>query len=292
MFSALIYVIGYKLRAGESEWNEMQFVDVIPKGNTAELRGTTYGSLYSPVNASYKLGGRQRFAAIRGEYLGAVANRSTEGEVGLSGDQYQALVDVPVWTSQSFIGQWLDEGPMPFTASVKPIVGAQDFELAITNRELPPGATGRVAVGRRIHDFKLPERNQTTTLPLPGNGGRALNDFANGASTWFYQAAAQRNQGFGSDEARLQLQPAEASMAITLARHIDHNRNQQWGQYSGNFMTPGSLELSALLDREFAVIMIWCEDYAPTGPMNEFTPRRTARSSLLRLAVPLNSKDN
>src|SRR5262249_12585235 len=55
MFSLLIYFIGYKLRAGESEWNELHIVDVLPNGEKAELRGRTYASIYSPVNQKYTL---------------------------------------------------------------------------------------------------------------------------------------------------------------------------------------------------------------------------------------------
>jgi len=54
-FSLLIYFIGYKLRAGETEWNELHVVDVIPHGEHADLRGRSYGSIYSPFNARYNL---------------------------------------------------------------------------------------------------------------------------------------------------------------------------------------------------------------------------------------------
>ena len=50
LFSLLIYFIGYKLRAGESEWNELHLVDVLQKGDRAEFRGQTYASVYSPAN--------------------------------------------------------------------------------------------------------------------------------------------------------------------------------------------------------------------------------------------------
>jgi hypothetical protein len=292
MFSVLIYIIGYKLRAGESEWNEIQFVDVLPKGNAAELRGATYGSLYSPVNASYLLGGRQRYAAFRSEYLGAMAGRSTEGRVHLNGDQYDARVSVPVWTSQSYISQWLDDGPMPFTATIRAKDGLSNFEVALTNRELPAGATVRIAVGRRVYDFKLPEKGKTATFELAAGGGMAISDFVNNATAWFYQASIQRNQGFGSDEARNRLQPPEATVAITLAGFADANRPNNFGGYTGRFLTPGHLDLSDLLQENFALVMVWCDDYAPGKPMNQFKPRRSALSSLLRLAVPLNPKEN
>ena len=69
-FSLLIYFIGYKLRAGETEWNELHLVDVLPRAGDVELRGRTYASLYSSVNARYRLAGDQPFAALRGEFLG------------------------------------------------------------------------------------------------------------------------------------------------------------------------------------------------------------------------------
>src|SRR4029077_1668903 len=50
LFSLLIYFIGYQLRRGESEWNELNLVDVLQDGERAELRGRTYASVYSPAN--------------------------------------------------------------------------------------------------------------------------------------------------------------------------------------------------------------------------------------------------
>lgn len=289
LFSILIYVIGYKLRAGESEWNEMHFVDVIPKGSGAELRGTTYASIYSPVNASYDLGGRQRFAALRGEYLGAVANnRSSDGRIRLNADQYDARVSVPVWTSQGFVGEWLEDAPAPMSASLRFNAPAGSHELTLTNHELPPNARLRIAIGSRIHVVATPERGKSATVTLTENNGQRITDFVNSASVMFYQAAAQRNQGFGSDEARFQLQPEDASVAISLATFMDPNRANQWGQYSGAFLLPGRLELSQFLQRGDALVMAWCDNFTPVAALNQFEPRRSGRSTLLRLVVPTN----
>ncbi len=57
VFSGLIYFIGFHLRAGELEWNELNVVDVLPDGDRAVLRGQTYLSIYSPNNAHYPLAG-------------------------------------------------------------------------------------------------------------------------------------------------------------------------------------------------------------------------------------------
>ena len=44
-FSALIYFIGFHLRAGELEWNELNVVDILPDNEQAVLRGQTYVSI-------------------------------------------------------------------------------------------------------------------------------------------------------------------------------------------------------------------------------------------------------
>ncbi|GIT05791.1 MAG: hypothetical protein CM1200mP29_12020 [Verrucomicrobiota bacterium] len=82
IFSLLIYFIGYKLRAGQLELNELHIVDVLP-GQQEVLRGRSYVSIYSPVNDDYQLGGRYAQGAIRSEYAGP--NRGdTASSLGLS----------------------------------------------------------------------------------------------------------------------------------------------------------------------------------------------------------------
>jgi len=61
LFSRADLFHGYKLRAGETEWNEMQVVDIIPAGERAIARGHTFASVYSPVNASYRWPANSRF---------------------------------------------------------------------------------------------------------------------------------------------------------------------------------------------------------------------------------------
>src|SRR4029453_2735564 len=68
-FSLLIYFIGYKLRAGETEWNEVQIVDIYPRGEQADLRGRTYVWVYSSSNARYPVAGDPIHSSIRSEFL-------------------------------------------------------------------------------------------------------------------------------------------------------------------------------------------------------------------------------
>src|SRR5206468_7874211 len=98
LFSLLIYFIGYKLRAGESEWNELHLVDVLLKGEGAELRGRTYASVYSPSNQRYLLESQQKYATVRGEFAGTWSGgqSSEKATVLQEGDSFKAEIFVPV----------------------------------------------------------------------------------------------------------------------------------------------------------------------------------------------------
>ena len=108
LFSLLIYFIGYKLRAGESEWNELHLVDVLPKGEQAELRGRTYASVYSPANQRYALArpARVRHVPQRVRRRWNRAQSSEKATVLQKGDSFKAEIFVPVWTSQLFVSDW------------------------------------------------------------------------------------------------------------------------------------------------------------------------------------------
>jgi hypothetical protein len=90
LFSGLIYLIGYKLRAGESEWNELHVVDVMPAGDMAGLRGRTYASIYSPVNARYRLAGDQSFSALRGEFMSYGGQNAGRATIEQRGNNFDA----------------------------------------------------------------------------------------------------------------------------------------------------------------------------------------------------------
>ena len=98
IFSLLIYFIGYKLRAGQLELNELHIVDVLP-GQQEVLRGRSYVSIYSPVNDDYQLGGRYAQGAIRSEYGGTFrGNMPPSLRVQRAPGRLEATARVPIWT--------------------------------------------------------------------------------------------------------------------------------------------------------------------------------------------------
>ena len=50
----------------------------------------------------------------------------------------------------------------------------------------------------------------------------------------------------------------------------------------------GGLDLSAVVERGTAILFAWEEDYSPTKPIYQFSPRRTHRNTLWRVPVQMN----
>ncbi|MCZ7638409.1 MAG: hypothetical protein M5U12_21615 [Verrucomicrobia bacterium] len=129
-FSLLIYYLGYRLRAGETEWNELHLVDVLPRAEQTTLRGRTYAALYSSSDARYRLASDQPVAALRSEFLGPAGGRqeSTRVEATLKPNGFQADVAVPVWTSLLYISDWAEPARSPVSVTVT----SQGPQLAVT----------------------------------------------------------------------------------------------------------------------------------------------------------------
>jgi len=288
LFSLLIYWIGYRLRAGETEWNELALVDVLPRAGQVELRGRTYASLYSSVNAKYRLASDQTYATLRSEFTGAWggAQDTTRMEADLRANNFQADVAVPVWTSLLYISDWEETADPPLTAHLRP----QGIQHALTVQNLLPRPLphAHVAFQGRLYDLgELPAR-QSKTFTLSPNQGRPLYDFVNSlagpaAGNRFQQAANSRRQAFGRDQfGRLDLTPEHVIAASFIA---------QLGAYQGNqriFLYPRGVELSPLLNRGDAVLLAWDGAHSPTSnPLRRFKPPRTTQNTMLRLAVPV-----
>ena len=52
-----------------------------------------------------------------------------------------------------------------------------------------------------------------------------------------------------------------------------------------NFLTPPGLDMSAVVAHGDAVLFAWAGDYSPVKPMYQFSPRRSHRHTLWRVAA-------
>jgi hypothetical protein len=281
LFSALIYFIGYKLRAGESEWNELHVVDVMPRGERAELRGRTYASIYSPVNARYALQNDLPHATLRGEFQGPWAGGQENSRITVEQRNrgFKAEVFVPVWTSQLYVSDWLESADMPLSAQVS--AAGDEWQVTVQNRLGEKISEARVVLGGRLFELGALDPGQTRDFRFDRRAeGVILREAVNQNRGAFAGAAQTRRHALGDTTGgRLERSPYNVLIASFLAPVEEAGPGAQY------FLSPKGLDVSWLAERGDALLFAWVADHAPIGPLHRFSPRRFQRDTMLRLAV-------
>jgi hypothetical protein len=282
-FSLLIYFIGYKLRAGESEWNELHVVDVLTKGEQAELRGQTYASVYSPSNQRYRLEGRQEFATLRSEFAGSFsgAQPGEKATILQEGDgSFKAEIFVPVWTSQLFVSDWWEPAPMPLNVTVVPQGG--QWQVKVENRTERALADARVVIEDYIMTLGDVPARETKTFTVSRAKGMGLSEFVLRYGSTFQSAVRGRQRTFGGTEAgRIDDLPNSSIAASFLSRMSGAQDTAR------HFIAPPGLDLSPVVEHGNAVLLAWASDYSPVKSLRQFTPKRSQKNTLWRVAVPV-----
>jgi hypothetical protein len=283
LFLLMIYFIGYKLRAGESEWNELHLVDVLLKGEHAEFRGRTYASIYSPVNQRYTLESQQKFATLRSEFAGnwSSGQSAEKATVQQTGDAFKAEIFVPVWTSQLFVSDWCQSANLPIGISVEP--AADGWKVQLENHTEHKITNLQLVVGGYIIPLGDLEAKSVTTKAVSRKQGSSLKEFVLRYGASFQTVVQSRQHAFGPAESgRLDDLP-NCSVAASFLSELGSQQNYM------NFLTPPGLDLTPLMDQGEAVLLGWAADYSPAKPMNRFTPRRSHRDTLWRIATQIKS---
>lgn len=278
LFSLLIYFIGYKLRAGESEYNEFHLVDVLQNGNRAELRGRTYVSIYSPNNAKFPLESKQKYATLRGEFLGMGTDTAERAAVTQNGDSFKAEVFVPVWTSQLYLSDWWQGAAAPFTVTVK--AEGEGWSVTVVNHLEQPVKTAQLVIAGRVVPLGEIAAGQSRNFTVKSEDGTALSAFVQQNGAAFQHVAQQRQSAFGASKGgRLTDLPASAITASFLSQ-----MRQQQNQMNAFILPPG-LDLSGAVERGGAFLFAWMPDAAPIPSLNQFKPRRSAKNTMWRIPV-------
>ncbi len=284
LFSLLIYFIGYKLRAGESEWNELHLVDVLPHGERAELRGRTYASVYSPANQRYLLESQERFATLRGEFVGSwgAGQSSEKATVMQNGDSFKAEIFVPVWTSQLFVSDWWQSADVPLKVTMAPQSGDQ-WQVKVENRTDSKLTKAQIV----LEDFVLRlgelAAKETKTFNVSKGQGTPLKEFVGSYGRTFQTAVPSRQSAFGGSESGRISDLPDSTLAASFISQLGGQPNN-W-----SFVAPPGLDLSSVIEHGNAVLFAWASDYSPIKPMYRFSPRRSHRDTMWRIAVPVGS---
>lgn len=288
LFSLLIYFIGYKLRAGETEWNELNIVDLLPRADKVDMRGRSFVSIYSSGNAWYKLSGPPGYAAFRTEMTDVFRGRndSSRFKVAHVGNSYKGELFVPVWTSLLFVNDWFRTNDTPFVASVSGTESSRTVE--IRNLLDRPLKTLRVVVDERLHEVGDIEPGQTQTYTLTPDKGTPLANFVQQNGSYFQRAAEIRQNPLGSDSSGGHLEDRPLT-AVTASFPTYLDEVYQGGQRG--FISPPGLDLSPQVKRGDAVVFAWLPEHTFNGDINQFKPLRFKRDTLLRLVIPVKKAD-
>jgi len=301
IFSLLIYWLGYKLRAGETEWNEFHLTDVMPRGEQAVFRGRTFASLYSSVNARYRLASDLPHAALRAEFRGVVGGGQEVGRIQaeLLANTFRADVAVPVWSSMMYVSDWAQVGEVPVEAALT----RHNNQLSLTVENRLGRAVGPcyLAFGTQLHELGSLGAHQRKTATLDERRGDDLAAFVHMNGARFQAAAMARHQAFGRmQQSRLDLTPQNV-IAVSFISLFGSRLQPQPGGVGPpgstsrptsvsqrGFMSPPGQELSDLLAQGDAVLMVWDPDQSPVAsPLLRSKTQRVARNNMYRLAVPV-----
>ena len=273
LFSLLIYFIGYRLRSGEMEWNELHVVDVTPHGDHSDLRGRVYCSAYSPANARYAVASDAGYSTLRGE-VGQAGAESSKASVEQRGNGFAAQLTVPVWTSQLFVNDWWKQGvaPLNFTVTQR----GDQFDVKVENplgKKIPQA---RLIIDGRIHELGDITKGKPATIYR--GGGQPLQNFVQNQAGQIDVAVNQRQNQFGAQEGgHLHDSFGATTGASFLALAGIESRR----------ITPPGFDLTPLMQRGDAILLAWMPEETVVPTLNQFSPRHSRKDTILRVVAPI-----
>jgi hypothetical protein len=286
LFSLLIYFIGYKLRSGEMEWNELHVVDVTPHGERADFRGRVFCSAYSPVNARYPVASEETFSTLRGEVGSAGAQEVSRAAVRQRGDGFDAQLTVPVWTSQLFVNDWWRQGVSPLNVSITE--GDQNIEVNIENPSGKKIPETQLIIGGRYYVLGDITNGKKTTFPR--NSGSMLQNYVQGHVNNFAHVVQQRQSQFGGTEGGRITDIFNSTVTVSFLdlAQTTGDTSQPWNPtYWSRFVTSPGFDLTSLMQRGDAILVAWMPDDTIVPTINKFSPRYSKKNTVLRVVVPV-----
>jgi hypothetical protein len=160
---------------------------------------------------------------------------------------------------------------------------ADGWQVTVENRTDRALTNAQLVVESYIMslDGELPP-NQTKTFTLSKQRSVQLKEFVSGYGQTFQTAVQSRQHAFGASESGRISDLPHSTVAASFLSQMGVQQN-----YMGRFVSPPGLDLSPVVEHGGAVLFAWAGDYSPVKPMNQFSPRRTHRDTLWRIAVPV-----
>lgn len=282
LFSGLIYFIGYRLRAGDLEWNELQVVDQLPRPEGATLRGRTWVSIYSPVNARYRLASESTFSTLRAELQASIRGDGESARVNIQypAKGFVAEAFIPVWVSQLYANDWVQ----PSSALVSAQLARQGDTLRVDlkNHSSLEFSDLSIAYEGRMHQIGGLKAGGEIHREFTVTDGSTLSDILS-ELPMAYSSAQQRGSAFGGEGSG----QFPRSLKGVILSSLGHNREAVSDDGGEGFVVPNGFEMSRLLARGEAVLFGWAPGQSIAAPIHRFSPRRLQRDTVIRLSLPV-----
>lgn len=277
LFAGTIYFISYRYRAGVSEWNELNLVDVDLGGPPGMVRGWTFVSLYSARNQRYPVGAPHVPGSVREPSQDAWASWQDDRRSTLrpSGPGWEGEIFVPVWTSRDWVYEWYAELESPVQVQARR--HSMGWTLEVQNRL--PQSLEQVWVVAGSEVCRLvpvgPRQNLQLTALAPAMIPRtaALEEVRRSLGPASHPPHGWR----ASRQPRMGL--AEAAVLASLG--IEPVVGGPGGGLSRGLALPEDAP------DDHVWLLAWAKEHRPLPMMAGFRPARVGYGTLYRIRVPL-----
>ena len=286
-FSLLIYYIGYRLRAGQLEINELHIVDVLP-GDQVTLRGRSYASIYSPSNKDYPMGGSLALGAFRSE-LSSFSNGGGNQPllIGLSPGKLEAIARVPIWTSRLFSSEWVNGA----ASNIQTTITKQNddaYQLEIQNGlDKPIIGAAFVAMQRIVYDDSINiTPGASGILKLQRSDSKVL-DVISSSSSSIRSSIQSRNRAFGNAELS-RIDPDLMNIVTgSFPGALELESITQFKKDVNQFDSSGGMDASGYIERDGSVLFVFVQDHAPIQSTGLFESKLGKSHTLYRIPIKL-----
>ena len=156
------------------------------------------------------------------------------------------------------------------------------WKVSVDNRTERKLTHLQLAIGDRIIPVGEVAEFQTKTFTVSRDQGLLIQNFVRDHGSNFQTAIGSRRQAFGSAQNAQLSDLPNSSVAASFLSQLGQMQN-----YVSGFLSPPGLDLSVVVARGSAILFAWEEDYSPTKPICQFSPRRTHRNTLWRVPVQI-----
>jgi hypothetical protein len=200
-------------------------------------------------------------------------------QVRQEGNNFRGEVQVPVWTSQLFIGDSYEKGESPLVVDWSS-AGGEQGTVRVQNRT-------RVAVEKvffvhqgRVHDLGNFGAGETRNVDLAKVSGVFLQNFVRDTGGQFFFSAQQRLQHFSNRQVDWTPQMAPALVAASFIPLIPGDSQHQ------QFIAPKGFDLLHYAETGHPVVFAWVPAWKGNADLHRFTPRRQREYTLFRHVLP------